>query len=272
MSYKVRFEISFRNFDELEEKINFCIKNKIKKINIPCKGILKKNFLLEIIEYIGKNYKDLEVIYHYSLFHQYSRNREISYENFLNFVEKAIYFKNNEILIISGSRKKNNFEVLNLLDNLNKDRFNKLKLGVAFNPYYEEINQIKLERQRLIKKLDSGLISSIWLQFGSDHNRLLEEIIYLNKYLSNYKNIWGNKPNIFGSMLIPSKQFQARFKFRPWRGVFLSNAYLNNIDVAENLTQKILEIYLKNNIQPLVETDCYSVNRFQKACKFLNLL
>ena len=37
-----RFEISFKNIPQLEKKLKFCISNNINKINIPCKGVIKK--------------------------------------------------------------------------------------------------------------------------------------------------------------------------------------------------------------------------------------
>ena len=70
----LRFELSFKDILQLEKKLNFCLSNKINKINIPCKGIIKKEFLNETVEYIGENYKELDVIYHYSLYHQYAKN------------------------------------------------------------------------------------------------------------------------------------------------------------------------------------------------------
>ena len=85
----LRFELSFKNIFESDNKLKFCISNKINKINIPCKGVIKKDFLNEIIEYIGDNYSDLDVIYHYSLYHQYTKNRDISYLEFINFINKS---------------------------------------------------------------------------------------------------------------------------------------------------------------------------------------
>ena len=69
----LRLELSFKNTSQLENKLNFCISNNINKINIPCKGVIKKDFLNETIKYIGENYKNLDVIYHYSLYHQYTK-------------------------------------------------------------------------------------------------------------------------------------------------------------------------------------------------------
>ena len=85
----LRFELSFKNTFQLENKLNFCISNNINKINIPCKGVIKKNFLNETIKYISENYKNLDVIYHYSLYHQYTKNKENSYLELLNFIKKC---------------------------------------------------------------------------------------------------------------------------------------------------------------------------------------
>ena len=76
MDNNLRFELSFKNILQLEHKLNFCKSNNINKINIPCKGVIKKDFLNETIKYIGDNYKNLDVVYHYSLYHQYTKNKD----------------------------------------------------------------------------------------------------------------------------------------------------------------------------------------------------
>ena len=85
MFSNLRFELSFKDFSQLEKKLNFCKFNKIKYINIPCKGLIKKDFLNSTIKYISKNYHEFNVTYHYSLYHQYSQNKEKSYQDLLDF-------------------------------------------------------------------------------------------------------------------------------------------------------------------------------------------
>ena len=70
MISNLRFELSFKDISQLENKLNFCKFNKIKNINIPCKGIIKKDFFNSTIKYISKNYPEFNVTYHYSLYHQ----------------------------------------------------------------------------------------------------------------------------------------------------------------------------------------------------------
>ena len=75
MNDNIRFELSFKNISQLEKKLNFCRSNNIKNINIPCKGLIKKELFSSTINYISKNFHPLNVTYHYSLYHQYSKNR-----------------------------------------------------------------------------------------------------------------------------------------------------------------------------------------------------
>ena len=96
MFNNLRVEISFKDFDQLKKKLDFCLKKGIFKINIPCKGNIKKDFLLEVVKFIGFNYEKLDVVYHYSFYHQFYTNKNLSYQKFLNFVEvNKIYNKNN---------------------------------------------------------------------------------------------------------------------------------------------------------------------------------
>ena len=87
MNNNIRFELSFKNISQLEDKLNFCKLNNIKNINIPCKGLIKKELFNSSIEYISKNLNDFNVTYHYSLYHQYSKNKDESYQYFLDFVK-----------------------------------------------------------------------------------------------------------------------------------------------------------------------------------------
>ena len=99
------------------------------------------------------------------------------------------------------------------------------------------------------RKLSSGLINTIWFQYGTDIKVLQNEVTYLKKVLK-YKNI-----NLFGSLLIPSKQFIARFKFRPWRGVHISDKFLCSFHDFYDFTRELILFYKNNNITPVIETD-----------------
>ena len=272
MTNNLRFELSFKNLSQLEKKLDFCKSNRINKINIPCKGTIKKEFLYKTMEYIGNNFEGIDVIYHYSLFHQYTKNRKYSYLEFLDFIKKCNSFTKNEILLVSGSNKKKNFEVLDILKDLRNEKKLNIKIGIAYNPYLKNYFNFCGERLRLEKKISSGLTKSIWLQFGTDIKLLQSEINFLKKSIidnsvnNNFQNI-----KIYGSILIPSKQFINRFKFRPWKGVYISDKYLNSLDNFYAFTKDVIKIYLDNNIFPVIETECSSVEKLEEIYTLFKL-
>ena len=265
MISNLRFELSFKNISQLENKLNFCKINKIKNINIPCKGIIKKDFFYSTIKYISKNFQEFNITYHYSLYHQYSQNKEKSYQDFLDFLNNSHSNRNYEILLVSGSNKKKNFDAIHVLSKLKEEQNLKVKLGIAHNPYLKKYYKDTSERERLEMKLSSGLIKSIWFQYGTDIKVLQNEITYLKK-VAEYEKI-----NLFGSLLIPSKQFIARFKFRPWKGVYISENCLYSLEDFYNFTRDLVCFYRKNNIIPVIETDFASSEKLDSIYDYLEI-
>ena len=259
-----RFELSFKNISQLEDKLIFCKRNGITNINIPCKGIIKKEFLNSIIQYIKNNHAEFNVVYHYSLFHQYTINKERSYENFVDFRNNCILDDKYQILLVSGSRKKKNFDVIDVLNHLENDANKKFKLGIAYNPYLNKHFNNPIERDRYKKKISSGLVNSTWLQFGTDIKLLENEVNFLRKE-KNYKI-----NNLFGSLLIPSRQFLARFKFRPWKEVYIADKYINSLDKFNAFTKDLLKFYIDNNVTPVIETDFTSIEKLEKISNLFN--
>jgi len=262
MISNLRFELSFKNILQLENKLSFCKFNNIKNINIPCKGIIKKDFFNSTIKYISKNYPGFNLTYHYSLYHQYSQNKEKSYQDLLDFLKNSYSNKNYQILLVSGSKKKKDFDVINVLSQIKKEKNLKVKLGIAYNPYLKKYYKDYSERERIDKKISSGLINSIWFQYGTDIKVLQNEVIYLRKE-AKYEKI-----NLFGSLLIPSKQFIARFKFRPWKGVHISEKFLYSLDDFYDFTRDLVRFYENNNITPVIETEFSSSEKLDSVYSF----
>ena len=257
-----RFELSFKNIYQLENKLNFCKFNKIKNINIPCKGPIKKDFFNSTIQFISNNYQEFNVTYHYSLFHQYSQNKEKSYQDLLDFLKNSFSSRNYEILLVSGSNKKKNFDSINVLSKIKEEKNLRVKLGIAYNPYLKKYYEEASERERFEYKLSSGLINSIWFQYGTDIKVLQNEVTYI-KNVSKHQKL-----NLFGSLLIPSKQFIARFKFRPWKGVHISEKCLCSLDCFYDFTRDLVCFYQNNNITPLIETEFASSDRLDFIYSF----
>ena len=163
---------------------------------------------------------------------------------------------------MSGSNKKKNFDAINVLNKIKLEKDLKVKLGIAYNPYLEKYFKDSSERERFDRKLSSGLINSIWLQYGTDIKELQNELNYLKK-LTKYEKI-----NLFGSLLIPSKQFIARFKFRPWKGVHISENILCSLDDFHEFTRDLVCFYKNNNITPVIETDFASSEKLASIYSF----
>ena len=264
MKNNIRFELSFKNISELDKKLNFCKLNNIKNINIPCKGLIKKELFTSTINYISKNFHEFNVTYHYSLYHQYSKNRKKSYKDFLDFVKNSQNNRNYEILLVSGSNKKENFDSIDVLAFLKKEKNLRVKLGIAYNPYLKKYYNISSERERIEKKISTGLINSIWLQYGTDIKVLHNEVNYLKDVAKD------EKLNLFGSLFIPSKQFIARFKFRPWKEVYISEKCLYEYENFFDFTCDLVSFYKKNNITPVIESDFSTSKKLNSVYSFLD--
>ena len=262
MINNLRFELSFKNISQLENKLKFCKSNKLRNINIPCKGNIKKELFNSTIEYISKNFHDFNITYHYSLYHQYSMNKEKSYQDLLGFLKNSCSNKNYEILLVSGSNKKKNFEVINVLSNIKEEQNLNVKLGIAYNPYLKKYFNVSSEKERFERKISSGLINSIWFQYGTDIKVLQNEVNYLKK-TPKFKKL-----RLYGSLFIPSKQFIVRFKFRPWKGVYISQKFLYSLDDFYNFTRDLVCFYRINNITPVIETDFSSSEKLDSVYSF----
>ena len=255
---KIRMEISFKSFEELRSILSFYQENGLKKINIPCKNNLKKDFLLNSIKITREEFSNINIIPHFSILHEFRRNSvstQIAFKEFLSFVQQLGC---KEVLLVSGSRKRSTLDTVSTLNSLKDNHLfssTDFSIGVAFNPYLPNF-LFEDEIKRLEQKLQSCLVNSIWIQFGTDTRlfesrmKILQNILLLHKK----NNPKGSNIFLFGSVLIPSKQFLARFKFRPWKGVYCSNEFLGSIDTANNIVSNIIKTYKKYNIIPIIET------------------
>ena len=158
--------------------------------------------------------------------------------------------------------KKKNFKAIDVLSKVKVEKNLKVKLGIAYNPYLKKYFYDTSERLSFDMKLSSGLINSVWFQYGTDMKVLQKEVTYLKK-LAKYEKI-----NLFGSLLIPSKQFIARYKFRPWKGVHIAKNYLYSLDDFYHFTKELVCFYQSNNITPLIETDFASSEKLNSVYSF----
>ena len=268
----IRLEISFKSYEELRSILSFYDDNNISKINIPCKNSLRNDFLLNSIKIAREEFPNIDVIPHFSILHEFRRS-SLKTRNYLNeFLQFVKYLGCNQILLVSGSQKRTTLDTVSALCSIKDNSLfsnSDFSIGVAFNPYLPG-EMFDEEIIRLEKKLKSGLVTSIWIQFGTDIRLLEIRLDILRKLiLSNFKtNSKVVNISLFGSILIPSKQFLARFKYRPWKGVYCSQKFLDSVDLANKIVKELFEIYMFNNISPIIETNIVT----EEELKSLNML
>tara|TARA_B100000965_G_scaffold293032_1_gene250951 strand:+ start:5534 stop:6379 length:846 start_codon:yes stop_codon:yes gene_type:complete len=254
----IRLELSFKSFEELRSILSLYNKNNLYKINIPCKNNLKKDFLLDSIKIARDEFPHIDLIPHFSVLHEFKRNRFNTLNSFMEFIHVVKNLGCSEVLLVSGSQKRSTLNSVSTLNYMKDNSFfsnTDFSIGVAFNPYLSS-SLFEDEIRKLEKKLNSGLVKSIWLQFGTDCKLLERRIKILRNIIhATNKNNRGNyNINLFGSILIPSKQFLARFNYRPWKGVYCSKEFLESEEFAVGFVKQLLKTYKKNKIYPIIET------------------
>ncbi len=273
--HEFRFEVSFNTLDELRSKLSFYLNNNIYGINIPCKGNIKKIFLLQAIMICRTEFPSIKLIPHFSIQHEFDFTKDSTIRNLINFLLLSNTLECEDVLLVSGSSRRSTLDTLSSLHYLS-DNPNMVKgikpLGVAYNPYYTDFLSVN-EICRLKSKLLSGFVGSIWIQFGTNVIDLDEKITSLKMILtSHYKaNPNTTKIILYGSILIPSKLFNSRFRFRPWKGVYCSEPFLNSLDYANEVIAKMFSIYKKHGIVPIIATDTSNEKKLLSINNFVEI-
>lgn len=209
------------------------------------KGSLDRFWILDGLSKEGllKSLDKLEITLNYAVCNHYDRNPEKLCQKFLNFYKKSKQYQNiTEILLISGSSFRK-MDSIFLLSQLLKQDFKiqtRPNLAVAYNPFL--LDQ-KTEKEKLKQKISTGLISQIYLQLGDDLIKLIQVLAFLKKEYP--------KQKITVSILEPSKQKLASLRFRPWKGVFYSQEFLTDLNLAKQKTLQLKKICHNFNVKIL---------------------
>lgn len=225
---------------------------------------VKNDNLLESAKNIMKVMPSANVCAHYSLKYNSVKSVDLSFTKFEKFLSDAEAIGVSEVMVISGSGDKkalNTVTCLEMLSRSDSHAARNIDIGIAYNPYFPDSKNKTLEIDRLASKLSTGMVQTIYLQFGSDTALLREGVqVIKNALAKHYKEFEGKSRGgcknikVVGSIMIPSKVLLARMKFRPWNGVFLSDLFLGDVSDAEMIVREILDIYSKNDVEVLVET------------------
>jgi len=234
---KHRIELFFKDPKELKERLHFLHSHGFSAYNLVNKN--KKDTVEEWVKCIHREIPDAHICAHYSLkYNKVARRGVDEHEAKLqDFVSKT---QAQEILMISGSGKDTAWNTVIALDVC--QRFD-TKISVAYNPYFPDLTDQELEDQRLSQKISVGGVTKVYLQFGTNLDRLKSALEELRN-----RNV-----TVAGSLFLPTKQLIAQQKFRPWNGVFLSPEFLSSPENAKSIVVEMMKLYLQFNVEMLWE-------------------
>lgn len=177
-----------------------------------------------------------------------------------------------KVLLVSGGaggggKQKKQFNTVTCLQALKEEGYvvpDGIQIGIAFNPYWPAPQHKEEEFGRLKAKLATGYVRHIWLNFGSDTKALDDALTALDDVLKSDADRF-RSIRLFGSLMVPSKQLLAKFRFRMWSGLFLSEEFMSSVEGAAEVTREIMRIYDKHQVEYLVE----SAIRNEKDIKML---
>jgi hypothetical protein len=136
------------------------------------------------------------------------------------------------------------------------------------------------ERERLAAKLNTGLVSTVWVNFGADAAAADSGLTYLRQLDAELRTgesavVSPQSPplRVVGSLFIPSKAWLNKMRFRGWAGCFLGEKegeYLGSVEGATQATLELLKVYEKHGVEPLVESSVRTEKEAQECLEFLD--
>ena len=277
MSAHARYELMFKDAAGLRAAVGALRRRSgpsaALKVNLPNKN--KADDILSWMDAVrAEGGDDIDIVPHYSMKNNAHRDANEGMKKLETFARKCATSRGTKrVLLVTGSGDRK-LDAVEALRRLGMDRAFKREVvrdcgftfECAFNPYFQEKSDMDREFERLEAKLKSGLVGGLWLQIGSDCDALDAALIRIKDMTA--KN--ADAPlRLHGSVFMPSKQLLAQMKFRPWRGVFLSEEYLSSVENAERVTMKQLEIFARHGVQPLIESALISDAQFDQSERLL---
>ena len=249
-SNKIPLEILPSTPDKYAEVLALLQKYEVQAVSIPDKSSKVDN--LHFAAYLRTHFT-CEVTVHYSLVHHYNRDIHRITQEFDAYVRRSLDLGISRILVVSGSALRRH-TVVELLELYEQPAA--LQLFAAFNPYLPDVTR---ELARAKRKLP--YVQGLYLQVGEDIDTLRNSLNRLRPLLDNH--------DLYGCLLYPTLQFQTRFRFRPWKGVFLSPEYLRDLNYARKIYQNYARTYRDLAVTPLLELFPLQEKSLQNALKNL---
>jgi len=260
----MRLELFFKSSAELVALASFLrTSTPILQYNVPNK--IRNDNVLECCSLLQNHFEgEADICAHYSMKNNKGKRTNQTVEKFIHFLAQAPDYGVGEVLVVSGGGStKIAADTIFCLKHLQRHEvpLNGIELSVAFNPYYTNAESRDLEQQRLRSKIDTGLVSKVYLQFGTELDHLEEGLNFIKSLRSDDVS---TKPVVLGSLFIPTPQLLNRFRLRPWTGMILSDHFLSNVENANDVVRGILRLYSSFDVEPIVESPVKSEADLEK--------
>lgn len=243
----VEFEITIKNQQDLEKAVLLIIQNKISRISLTNKqdSMPHPPLVLEL----KKRCPNLQINSTYSIKYNYSGSSLQAKTNFEQFYQQSLQAGTDQILVVSGSIKKQT-ETLAMLEFIKQKNLVGIDFWVAYNPFLITKSSLdqEIEDQRLAQKLSYGFVKGVYLQIGTNLEMLETGIKKVLEIGAGKENL----PQIRVCMLQPTAGFLQNWSFRPWAGVFLNTDYLSGQSNAQNKNQEIKKLIVARQINELI--------------------
>lgn len=255
-----RLELFFKTSSDLKFQIPFLKQHvsSFQGVNITNKT--KDDDLVGSVKLIREHLPEVDVCVHVSLKHQAGRTKELALQRVTSLLETfESLHPRCSVLLVSGSGKKKPLDTISTLEALAKPRRAlaacDTPLYVAFNPYLPPGGPREEEYERFRRKIgvEPGRIDGVYFQMGCDESALDAGVRHVQQVLDE-AGTETKERRLYGSVFIPSKKLLAQMRFRPWNGVFLTSDYLDCVEGARAVTERLLRSYARHGIIPLVES------------------
>jgi len=231
------FDFKIKTTSQLAELKNFLLVYLPKQVNLA--NTSKNDDLFALASHLSSIDTPTTICLHYSIANNYHGNLTKAIDRFLGFVDwvERVNPKLN-ILLVSGGQKKK-LTTADLLE-FYKSTLPTIqrRFGVVFNPFHSDLES---EQQALRRKLNTGLVDSLYFQLGDDLTKLQQGLELVKTELE--ASGLNQTIRLFGSVLYVTRWNLLKLQFRPLAGVFYSRSFFSSELVARQINQQIISLY-----------------------------
>jgi hypothetical protein len=238
-------ELTIQNLIGIEKTIGLIKETGATEVALTDKNGMPDNLLAAKL--IKDALPELRLTAYYSLKNHTSKKVEGKYEHLKDYMVRSAKSGIESLLLVSGNPRPK-FDTLEALEFIktNELKPENIRLAIAYNPFFSD-QELENENTRLEKKAQVGIVDDVYLQIGTDTNSLKKGVVLIRKFLPNAA--------IEASLLVATSFIMSRFKFRPWKGVMVSDEFMSSAETANVINKRLIEEYKKLDIKTI-----YGVN------------